>query len=1004
MVKQPIEEKEVFNRARHIATPEERLAYLQTACGHDPAALRRIHELLRVYEQERSFLESSPVAPSAGLDASHNERPDTVIGAYRLLEHIGEGGFGVVYMAEQQQPVRRKVALKVLKPGMDTRQVIARFEAERQALALMDHPNIARIFDGGETDGGRPYFVMELVRGVPITDFCDQNQLPPQDRLKLFLTVCQAVQHAHLKGIIHRDLKPSNVLVTLHDGTAVVKVIDFGIAKATGRQLTAKTLFTNYAQMIGTPMYMSPEQAEMSGLDIDTRTDIYALGVLLYELLTGTTPFDRERLRTVAYDEMRRIIREEEPPRPSTRLSTLGQATATVSANRKSDLRRLQQLFRGELDWIVMKALEKDRNRRYETASALAADVQRFLNDEPVQACPPSRWYRFRKLVRRNKPAFLAASALALGLLVVIITLAASNLWIRQEQERTREEKDHTEKARQLAEQRANEIREEQNRTEKARQLAEQRAAEIRDGLERLQRANDLLDRSRFYIFEQRWDDAVVSLARAVQLRPDYASAWVELSNFYTRLGLWEQAAEAFAKELQVREPDTTDRWFQHAVTRVYLKDTEGYRRVARRMRERYRGSVNVSFSLPLIRAQVALPDPDIDPQEWAERAERLVPNHRRDRFVLYLAGIAHYRAGHHEQAAGRLQASLEAGPQWPVHTLSNPILAMAHHRLGHPAEARQALNAAARAIDQWTEEMYQQQGDRGWVRHFGAAGYWPISWWDWLEFQIYYREAKLLIDGALPPADPRQHVLRARAFAGLRSHGRAQAEYDAALKLRPHDPQIRWEAHRNRGYGLLSWRLWKQVAAEFAQAWELQPQDIYLGLFTAVTQLAAGDQEAYRQTCALLVERCEKTEDVWLANNVLTACVLRPDALPDMARLLPLARVAAQPSEIGSVELGAVLFRLGKYEEAVRCLEALDKNEPLRPAGRCFLAMAHERLGHAKAARAALAEAGRWVDQAGREQRDISGMRPAWETWHEPLECAALLKEARLLLGQKAP
>src|SRR5207249_8587707 len=280
-------------------------------------------------------------------------------------------------------------------------------------LALMDHPSIAQVFDGGETGSGRPYFVMELVRGVPITDFCDQNQVTIPERLELFIRVCQAVQHAHQKGIIHRDLKPSNIMVTMHDATPVVKVIDFGIAKATGQQLTDKTLFTNFAQMIGTPLYMSPEQAQMSGLDVDTRSDIYSLGVLLYELLTGTTPFDKERLRTAAYDEIRRIIREEEPPKPSTRMSTLGQAVVTVSANRMSDPKRLRQLLRGELDWIVMKALEKDRNRRYETASTLAADVQRYLDDEPVQACPPTAGYRMRKFARRNKRALAAGLALA---------------------------------------------------------------------------------------------------------------------------------------------------------------------------------------------------------------------------------------------------------------------------------------------------------------------------------------------------------------------------------------------------------------------------------------------------------------------------------------------------------------------------------------------------------------------------------------------------------------
>jgi WD40 repeat protein/serine/threonine protein kinase len=434
-------ERSIFLDVLEIGDPSERSAYLDRACAGDTVLRAQVEQLLKAHEEPGPFMErpAHALVGTSDQPAVH-EQPGTVIGPYKLLEQIGEGGFGVVYMAEQQQPVRRKVALKILKPGMDTEQVVARFEAERQALALMDHQNIAKVLDAGTTSGepggvspGRPYFVMELVRGIPITQFCDDNQLTPRERLELFVFVCQAVQHAHQKGIIHRDLKPSNVLVTLHDGRPLVKVIDFGIAKALGEQrLTDKTLFTGFAQMIGTPLYMSPEQAEMSGQDADTRTDIYSLGVLLYELLTGTTPFDKERLKEASYEELRRIIREEEPAKPSTRISTLGQAADTVSANRKSEPRRLSQLCRGELDWIVMKALEKDRNRRYETASAFAADVERYLHDEPVQACPPSPWYWFRKFARRHKRVAVMATFLFALLVVAVAVLGVSYAQVQE--------------------------------------------------------------------------------------------------------------------------------------------------------------------------------------------------------------------------------------------------------------------------------------------------------------------------------------------------------------------------------------------------------------------------------------------------------------------------------------------------------------------------------------------------------------------------------------------
>jgi eukaryotic-like serine/threonine-protein kinase len=408
----------IFFEALAKASPEERAAYLTEACGGDPELRHRVERLLRAQPRVGSFLQGDLPGSAATVDEPPVcETLGTMIGPYKLLQQIGEGGMGTVFMAEQTQPVQRKVALKVIKAGLDSRQVIARFEAERQALALMDHVNIARVLDAGATESGRPYFVMELVHGVPITKYCDDNRLTPRERLELFVPVCQAIQHAHQKGVIHRDVKPSNVMVTLYDGKPVPKVIDFGVAKATEQKLTERTLFTQYGTMVGTLEYMSPEQAEMSALGADTRSDIFSLGVLLYELLTGSTPLTHKRVREAAYAEILRMIKEEEPPRPSTRLSDSGEALASISAQRHMEPAKLTKLVKGELDWIVMKCLEKDRNRRYETASAFAADVQRYLNDEPVQACPPSAGYRLRKFVRRNKGLVLAASLVFLAVL-----------------------------------------------------------------------------------------------------------------------------------------------------------------------------------------------------------------------------------------------------------------------------------------------------------------------------------------------------------------------------------------------------------------------------------------------------------------------------------------------------------------------------------------------------------------------------------------------------------
>jgi len=481
-------ERDIFIAALQKENPAERSAFLDQACDSDAALRQRIEVLLQAHENAGSFLDrpaakdavTGEYTPNPAKDApaavTSAEEPGSRIGPYKLLQQIGEGGMGVVWMAEQQEPVRRMVAVKVIKAGMDSALVAARFEAERQALALMDHPNIAKVLDAGTTDKGRLFFVMELVKGTPLTKYCDEHRLTPRQRLELFVPVCQALQHAHQKGIIHRDIKPSNVLVAPYDGKPVVKVIDFGVAKATGQRLTERTMFTEFGAVIGTLEYMSPEQAELNNQDIDTRSDIYSLGVLLYELLTGTTPLDRARLQKAAFTEMLRIIREEEPPKPSMRLSESKDSLPSISAQRQMEPAKLARLMRGELDWIVMKALEKDRGRRYETANGLARDIERYLNEEPVEACPPSAAYRLKKLGQRYKKALITAGAF----LVLLVLAAVISTW---QAVRALEAEALAREAEALA-------RSEEAKTRQANETVSKREKETRQANEQLHAAN----------------------------------------------------------------------------------------------------------------------------------------------------------------------------------------------------------------------------------------------------------------------------------------------------------------------------------------------------------------------------------------------------------------------------------------------------------------------------------------------------------------------------------
>ena len=496
MTSPKLDEAAIFNAARQIAAADARRRYIEGACAGDSALQSRLEALLLIDEADRGFLEQPAEGTTTSPAGGISEEPGQRIGPYKLLQAIGEGGMGIVFMAEQEAPVRRKVALKIIKPGMDSRQVIARFEAERQALAMMDHQNIARVLDAGTTESGRPYFVMELVHGVPITQFCDDRHLTPRERLELFVPVCRAIQHAHQKGVIHRDIKPSNVLVTMYDDKPAPKVIDFGVAKAIEQRLTERSMFTQFGALVGTFEYMSPEQAEMNAFGVDTRSDIYSLGVLLYELLTGTTPLGRERMRSAALHELVRLIKEEEAPRPSVRLSSLDHLPS-VAAARRTEPGRLPKLVRGELDWIVMRCLEKDRARRYETASGLARDVEHYLAEEPVEAGPPGAGYRLRKVARKYRTPLRVAGAFLLLLVagVVVSTWQAIRATVAEQAAESR--KREADDALGQAEQRRDELATFNENLRRANYVADMNLARVAWDEDNLSLAHELLEKHR---------------------------------------------------------------------------------------------------------------------------------------------------------------------------------------------------------------------------------------------------------------------------------------------------------------------------------------------------------------------------------------------------------------------------------------------------------------------------------------------------------------------------
>jgi len=723
--------------ALELADPAQRAAFLERACAGDERLRAEVGQMLSLHaDAEKFFARGAAAVASAERDlppakvaaavadatlpGEPGELPGSRVGRYQLLQRLGEGGCGTVYLAEQEEPVRRRVAVKVIKPGMDTRSVVARFEAERQALAMMDHPNIARVLDAGATESGHPYFVMELVQGVRITRFCDEHNFDTRQRLELFIQICRAIQHAHQKGIIHRDLKPSNILVALDDGVPVPKVIDFGIAKATEGKLAGQTLFTPCEQLVGTPAYMSPEQAEMSGLDVDTRSDIYSLGVLLYELLTGRTPFDSKTLLESGLDEMRKTLREKEPPAPSTMVTSLHRTELNATAGfRHAEPPKLISLLKGDLDWIVLKALEKNRARRYETAHALAMDVQRYLNNEPVAARPPSRRYRLQKLIWRNKIVFVAGGIVAVTL---IMGLGTSISLLLREREAKREQAHLREQAEQ-SEKRENELRQQAEAREKINQAA------VFVSQEKFDAASRLLDQ-----------------VKTPPPKPslDGVSAYRSVGEWLALQGRWTESADRFSALMEI---DKLDKWgavtLDYQAYGVVLLESgkrEQYAEFCRTMVEGFGPTTNGDAAGRVLKTCLLAP-PDGKLREEMKPLGGAAENFFMQTNSKLMGGwpaipvaLWRYRGGDYEPAAEWCRQGLDGINKTSAqYATLQMILAMCSQHAGQTNEARMQLSPARDLI----EAKFQNNLERG----DSGLGY----WYDWLFARVLLREASAL-------------------------------------------------------------------------------------------------------------------------------------------------------------------------------------------------------------------------------------------------------------------
>jgi tetratricopeptide (TPR) repeat protein/tRNA A-37 threonylcarbamoyl transferase component Bud32 len=965
---QPDRVEEVFHQALALPTEGGRTALLDDACRNDPALRERVESLLSSHRAAGNFLElpQTPVGETSG----------TKIGRYHLLQQMGEGGFGVVFMAEQTVPIRRRVALKIIKLGMDTRQVIARFDAERQALAMMEHPNIAKVLDAGSTDTGRPYFVMELVTGESITDYCDHNHLTIDERLDLLIQVCQAVQHAHLKGVIHRDLKPSNVLVSTQDARPLAKVIDFGIAKATAAHLTEKTLFTENRQLIGTPQYMSPEQAEGS-LDIDTRTDVYALGVLTYELLTGATPFDPVALRSAAFAEMQRIIREVEPAKPSTRIAQTAATLATVAAHRKIDPARLGGALRGELDWIVMKALEKDRARRYKSADDLAEDLHRYLRDDAVLACPPSAAYRFRKFARRNRVALTVAALLVGFLLFAVAGLAVSNRLIAGERNQKARALAEREEALVLAESQSKRAEANFQRAivamrhlitrpvlsssdmpEKVRRQFTDSAMKFYGALLREDSTNpDLryetaVGYRTIGLLQRRWGEtkdasrhmvnAIELLNQIVKERPSVQRYRQQLA--YTHFELFRLLKDTPPRDEAQKHLDQGIRMYEQllsedATSYAYLTEAVSLYAEDLSFRSQPDEANAACYQRTLelcARALASTPDPSVP------------PGITRGDVMILMARAHHARATFAHGAGDNVEAVRLA--------------------LEEISACRKAIELETNKVDHWRDlaNAYHWAGVYNIMlaRMKAAEAQWRLA----MTVVDEYREQHP--DGGMTPWDSAERYMNLTGFLV------GDGQMAAAMPLLNRALELDGNNHFR----------WFQAAAMY---------------------LAAGDNESYRRCAQEMLNRFEKEayEQPVVAERISKTCSLLPGAVTDFSRVEKLAQRAVTGTESDGIyrffvmAKGITDFRAGHFQESIQWLERFKPEPNAAPwDGSVFavLAMNYHRLGRHAEAEAALSAA-RSIASRLRQDPDRIFI------WHETAYVNAFTAEAEQLLRRGA-